>query len=260
MALTHVLLILQVAAASVLVLVGSLAEAYGYGLSLGTAWPYRADLLCLASRADPEAWHRIFATLVGLNAAILAALLGSPGAWAGLAFSLAAALLGLATLHVLSGRAPAFLHGLHELLAYATLLAYVSLIIPGATSPWTILEGSVPLHGFFFMVFLGGMVTGQRGFGAPIGAFVAPRTAGQWMFAAHLLGWLIFVVTLAYSASPASAAFLLALLQVLLGFLLYQSINARPGRPGVSALLHQGTALLIFFSLLFSWRIPLAFL
>ncbi|HUJ74856.1 MAG TPA: cytochrome C oxidase assembly protein, partial [bacterium] len=93
MMLAHALLVLQVTLGSVLVLLGSLAEGYGYGLSLGTAWPYRRDILRLALRADPEAWHRIVATVVGLNAIALALALRSPGAWLGLALSAAAALL-----------------------------------------------------------------------------------------------------------------------------------------------------------------------
>jgi hypothetical protein len=255
---TGILLILQVVASAALVLVGSLAEAYGYGLSLGTAWPYRRDILRLASHGDPEAWHRLVATLLGINGVILAILLGGTNAWSGLLLIIATALLGIATLHVLAGRAPAFLHGLHELLAYATLTAYVSQIAQGSPSMWALLRRSVPLHPFLLMVFLGGMVTGQRGFKTPIGQFVVPRTPGQWMFAVHLGGWLLLVLTLAWYGPPSSVALLLALLQVLLGFALYQSINARPERPGVLTAMHQGTALLLFLSLVFSWRIPIS--
>jgi len=255
--LAHALLVLQVTLGSVLVLLGSLAEGYGYGLSLGTAWPYRRDILRLALRADPEAWHRIVATVVGLNAIALALALRSPGAWLGLALSAAAALLGMATLHVLAGKAPAFLHGLHELLAYAVLLAYACQVASPGASPLALLSGSAPLHGFLLMVFLGGLVTGQRGYKTAIGSFVVPRTGGQWMFALHLLGWLAFMFTLSFSLSFHSAAFAVAALQVLLGFALYQSLNASPGRPGVPAVLHQAAALLLFFSLVFSWKMPL---
>ena len=257
MGLARVLLIIQVAAGSVLVLLGSLAEGFGYGLSMGTSWPYRRDIVRLALRADPEAWHRILATAVGLNAMALAAILRSPGAWLGLGLSAAAALLGMATLHVLADRAPAFLHGLHELLAYGTLLAYASQVGPG-TAPWALLRESAPLHAFLLMVFLGGLVAGQRGYKTAIGPFVVPRTAGQWMFALHVAGWLVCAITLAFTLSVRSAALAVALLQVLLGFALYQSVNASPGRPGIPAVLHQAAALLLFFCLVFSWRIPAA--
>ncbi len=235
---------------------GSLAEAYGYGLSLGTSWPYRRDILRLALRADPEAWHRIIATTIGANAVILALGLRGTNTFSGLILSVVTALLGAATLNVLAGKAPAFLHGLHEVLAYAALCAYAAQASPGAPSLWAILGRSVSLHGFLLMVFLGGMVTGQRGFQRPIGAFVLPRTSGQWVFAAHLLGWVLFILILAWFAPHGSAALVLALLQGLIGFGLYQSVNARPDRPGILTALHQSMGLLIFFSLVYAWEIP----
>jgi hypothetical protein len=255
----HILVVLQVVAAGALILVGSLVEAYGYGLSLGTSWPYRYDLLRLAFRGDPEAWHRIIATCLGANAVILALLVRDTNVLSGLALSAGAALLGVATLNVLAGKAPALLHGLHGVLAYGALLAYVCEIAPGPLSVWARLDQSIPLRGFLFMVFLGGMVTGQRGFETPIGAFVLPRTRGQWVFVIHLVGWLGLVLTLAYSVRTYSAALLLALLQGLIGFGLYQSVNAAPARPGLFTVLHQIMGLFIFFSIVFAWEVHIHF-
>jgi hypothetical protein len=253
----HILVVLQIVASAALILVGSLVEAYGYGLSLGTSWPYRSDILRLALQGDPEAWHRIIATLLGLNAVVIAILLRSVDAVSGLALSAATALLGVATLNVLAGKAPAFLHGLHAVLAYATLCAYVFQVAPGVPSLWAVFERSAPLHGFLLMVFLGGMVTGQRGFQKPIGAFVVPRTGGQVAFAAHFLGWLIMLLAVAWFLPHGSVTLLLALLQGLLGFALYQSVNQTPARPGILAVLHQGMALFILFSLMFAWKVPI---
>ncbi len=50
----------------ILILLGSLVEGFGFGLSLGTNWPYTRNILVLLIRGDPEAAHRIVATLVGL--------------------------------------------------------------------------------------------------------------------------------------------------------------------------------------------------
>lgn len=258
--LAEILLILQIVASSGLILVGSLVEGFGYGLSLGTSWPYRHDIFHLALKGDPEAWHRIIATTLGVNAVILAVLLRDVNAFSGLALIVATALLGVATLHVLAGKAPSFLHGLHGLLAYSTLFAYLAEVVPGSMSVWSLMEQIVPIHAFLLMVFLGGIVTGQRGFKTPIGAFVLPRTLGHWAFVIHILGWLLLVLTLAFYAQSYSAALIFALLQVLLGLALYQSVNANPARPGILTVFHQSMGLLIFFSLVFAWQIRVPFL
>ncbi len=95
--LVLVLLVLQTAGLLGLILLGSLVEGYGYGLSLGTRWPYREDLLALAVKGDPEAWHRILATTLGVNAVVLAVLVGDTNTISGLILIAATALLGLAT-------------------------------------------------------------------------------------------------------------------------------------------------------------------
>ncbi|MBU2793669.1 cytochrome C oxidase assembly protein, partial [Acidithiobacillus thiooxidans] len=55
----------------VLILLGSIVEGFGYGLSLGTKWPYTRNIVVLMVRGDPEAAHRVVATLVGLVALAL---------------------------------------------------------------------------------------------------------------------------------------------------------------------------------------------
>jgi hypothetical protein len=58
----------EVGFAMILILLGSIVEGFGYGLSLGTRWPYTRNIALLMLRGDPEAAHRLVATLVGLVA------------------------------------------------------------------------------------------------------------------------------------------------------------------------------------------------
>lgn len=258
--IADVLLIVQAVASAGLIMVGSVVEGYGYGLSLGTDWPYRNDIFHLALRGDPEAWHRIIATTLGLNAVLLAILLRDVNSISGLILIGSTALLGMATLNVLAGKAPAFLHGFHGLLAYSTMFAYLAELLPGSPSVWQLMETTVPIHAFLFMVFLGGMVTGQRGYQRAIGAFVLPRTKGQWVFVVHGLGWGLLVLTLAYYVGSYNGALILALLQALIGFMLYQSVNASPAKPGIITVFHQSMAMLIFLALVFAWQVKVPFL
>src|SRR5665213_3942171 len=49
----------ETALAAILILLGSFVEGFGFGLSLGTNWPYTRNILVLLIRGDPEAAHRI---------------------------------------------------------------------------------------------------------------------------------------------------------------------------------------------------------
>lgn len=254
------LLIVQVVAMAALIVIGGLVEGYGYGLSLGTQWPYHKKMLTRAVLTDPEIWHRLLATVLGLNAIVLLILEPGVNTITGLILIAATALLGIATLHVLAGKLPAFMHGLHGLLAYGTYITYLVALQPAAPPVWTYLAVIVPLHPFLLMIFLGGMVTGQRGYQRPIGAFVLPRTLGQWVFALHYLAGLLFLLTLAYYVRIYSLALVLALAQFVIGFILYQAVNDSPKRPGIMVGFHQVMALLILLAIVFFWRVPLNWL
>ncbi len=251
------LLVFQAVAVAGLILIGGLVEGYGYGLSLGTRWPYHEKILILAIRGDPEAWHRIVATALGLNAAAIAVLAPDANTLSGLVLIILTAMLGMATLHVLAGKAPAFLHGLHGLLAYATFITYLLVLRPSAPPVWTYLQFMVPLHAFLLMIFLGGMVTGQRGYQRAIGAFVLPRTKGQWVFTLHYLAGLLFLLTLAVYVRAYSAALILALTQFIIGFALFHAVNDKPKHPGILVVFHQGMALFILLALVYTWRVAL---
>lgn len=239
------LLLTQVVLCAVLILLGSLVEGFGFGLSLGTHWPYTRNILVLLLRGDPEAAHRIVATLVGLLGVALVVLAPSSASVAGLALVVATAIFGIGTLHVLAGRLPSVVHGVHGLLAYGVLLAYLAMLFGHGHEFWRFLAQTEPLWAVLVVVLLGGMTTGQRGFGTPIGEFVLPRAARQWVFVIHLVAALGLVGMLASSFATYPLAFYLVLGQFLVGLVLFLMVNRRPKAPGLTVAVHQAFALAI---------------
>lgn len=244
-ALVDGLLLTQVALAALLILLGSLVEGFGFGLSLGTHWPYTRNIVVLAIQGDPEAAHRITATLVGLISLALVVLTPSSATISGLVLVVGTALLGIGTLYVLAGRMPSFVHGVHGLLAYGVFLCYLWVLVGNDSDFWSYLGATPALHAVLLAVFLGGMTTGQRGFGSPIGAFSWPRLASQWVVVVHVLSALTVVATLGWLMPAYPVAFLLAVGQFLVGFLLFHAVNLKPKNPGILVALHQTMALCI---------------
>ncbi|HYW04538.1 MAG TPA: cytochrome C oxidase assembly protein [Gammaproteobacteria bacterium] len=243
----------QVVLAAALIMLGSMVEGFGFGLALGTRWPYTRNILVLMLRGDPEAAHRVVATGLSLVAVALAIL--DPGymTFLGLGLIVATALFGMGVLYVLAGRAPAFVHGTHGLLAYAVFLTYlVALIFPGVHLG-LYLKYAAPLHALLLTVFVGGMVTGQRGFGQPIGAFYGPRKASQWVFVAHGASALLVIGTLGWFMPAYPVAFALALTQAAVGFFLFHAVNLRPRAPGTIVAFHQAMVLLITTAIVLRW-------
>jgi hypothetical protein len=231
--------------AAILILLGSLVEGFGFGLSLGTKWPYTRNILALLIRGDPEAAHRIVATLAGLLGVALVILAPTSLTINGLVLIIATALLGIGTLHVLSGRLPSVVHGVHGLLAYGVFLCYLSAVYVPGVGFWSYLDGMTGLHALLLTVFLGGMTTGQRGFGKPIEAFYWPRRPSQLIMIVHLFSALAVVATLGWLMPRFPVAFYLAVAQVSVGFLLFHAVNLKPKNPGILVALHQGMALSI---------------
>lgn len=244
------LLLAEVGLAGVLILLGSLVEGFGFGLSLGTNWPYTRNILVLLVRGDPEAAHRLVATLVGLIAVALVAL--SPGSLtiSGLVLIILTALLGVGTLHVLAGRLPSIVHGTHGLLAYGVFLVYLCGLYDQSVDFWSFLAETAALHCLLLAVFMGGVTTGQRGFGQPIGAFDVPRTVPQWVTILHVGTALAVVGTLGWQMPEYEVAFYLAVAQVLVGFLLFHSVNLRPKSPGILVAFHQAMVLSISIAII----------
>lgn len=252
--LTQGLLCAQVVFAAVLILLGSVVESFGFGLALGTRWPYTKNIVVLMLRGDPEAAHRVVATLVGLVAVALAVVHPGYEMFLGLGLIVATALFGMGVLYVLAGRAPAVVHGVHGLLAYLVFIAYLlPLAHPGLTLGYFLLA-TIPTHPLLCVIFLGGMVTGGRGFGEPLEQFTAPRRKPQWIFVVHGIVALLLVATLGWYMPTYSVAFALVLLQLVVGFTVFQSVNLKPKTPGPIVGFHQIMALLITTAIVMQWQ------
>lgn len=244
----------ETALAAILILLGSLVEGFGFGLSLGTNWPYTRNILVLLVRGDPEAAHRLVATLVGLIGVALVILAPASLTINGLVLIVVTALFGIGTLHVLSGRLPSVVHGVHGLLAYGVFLCYlITLYVPGVDF-WSYLKVMSGLHCLLLAVFLGGMTTGQRGFGKAIGVFTWPRRLSQLVMVVHLLSALALVATLGWLMPAFPVAFYLAVAQVSVGFLLFHAVNLKPKSPGILVAFHQGMALSIALAIVAAWH------
>jgi hypothetical protein len=231
--------------AAVLILLGSLVEGFGFGLSLGTRWPYTRNILVLLIEGDPEAAHRIVATLVGTIAVVLVILAPASATISGLVLIVLTAVLGIGTLHVLAGRLPSVVHGVHGLLAYGVFLCFLStLYVPGVDF-WSYLNSTYALHALLLTVFLGGMTTGHRGFGKPIEAFYCPRRSSQLVMIVHLFSALAVVGTLGALMPKYPVAFYAAVAQMAVGFLLFHAVNLKPKDPGILVAFHQGIVLTI---------------
>ncbi len=253
-ALVSGLLLAQVVLAAILILLGSFVEGFGYGLSLGTRWPYTRNILVLMIQGDPEAAHRVVATLVGLIAVALVVLAPGSATITGLALVVITALLGIGTLHVLSGRVPSVVHGTHGLLAYGVFLVYLTFLFYPGIQFWYYLGAMAALHPLLLTVFLGGTTTGQRGFGKPIGAFYKPERAAHWVAAAHMLSALAVVATLGWLMPAYPVAFYLAVAQIAVGFLLVNAVNLKPKSPGIIVACHQLMVLFITVAIVAALR------
>jgi hypothetical protein len=243
-----------------IIVLGGIVEGFGYGLSLGTSWPYTRTMPALFKKLDPEVWHRIFATGLGLGS--LGLLIYRPGILeiTGFALVVLTALLGAVTLYTLSGRAPSIVPGIHDVLAYLTMVTYLLIGTGYGGSLTSYLLTAIPFHSFFLVVLLGGMTTGQRGFQKAIGDFVVPRTKAQVVWVAHALSVLLFVLTLAYYVQAYNVALILVLVQMCVGVLTFMSVNRTPMRPGALVMIHQIVAILIALSIFFSWYVVLPLL
>jgi len=163
------------------------------------------------------------------------------------------ALLGIGTLHVLAGRLPSIVHGVHGLLAYGVFLCYLCLVYVPAVEFWLYLDRMSALHPLLLTVFLGGVTTGQRGFGQPIGAFDVPKRLPQFVVALHVVSALSVVATLGWLMPSYPMAFYLSVAQFLVGFLLFHSVNLRPKAPGIMVAFHQGMVLAITVAIVAVW-------
>ncbi|BBD72381.1 hypothetical protein HS1genome_0770 [Sulfodiicoccus acidiphilus] len=231
------------------IVLGGIVEGYGYGLSLGTNWPYTNNMIDVARKGDPEAIHRITATLTGILA--LVALILDPGLTTvlGLVAVAATALLGMATLYVLAGKLPSLFQGLHDIAAYTTFVIYLLLFAGFRGNLLTFFEQAVlPPHFLYFVIFMGGWVTGTRKMRKPIGDVRRPKGRLQWVWVVHGLAAGIFVISLILLHYWLTLG--VAVLEGLVGLLVYRTVNSNPEKPGASIALHQLFSILTVVAIL----------
>ncbi|BBG24747.1 hypothetical protein [Sulfuracidifex tepidarius] len=254
--------------AGINIVLGGVVEGYGYGLSLGTKWPYTRNMMEVASQKDPEALHRIMATVVGLLSLFLLIFFPSPFTEIGFASIVATALLGMATLYVLAGKLPSVFQGIHDIAAYTTFVTYFLLFLHGegyfnvnVTS--FLIEAIVPPHFLYFVIFMGGVVTGTRRMREKIGDVlrvhkrVAPKAEFspakrpddsktlkrlQIAWGIHGILAVIFVIAVVLLHYWFTLGTTLGV--IIVGLWVFKSINRSPTKPGASIATHQ------FFSLL----------
>ena len=232
--------------AGMTVILGGIVEGYGYGLSLGTKWPYTRDIHQVAMKGDPEALHRISATIVGLIS--LAFLIMSPSfiTIIGFVAVVFTALLGMATLYVLAGKLPSIFQGLHDIAAYTTFVTYLLIFLEGLGYHVNVIQfleqALIPPHFLYFVIFMGGVVTGLRRMSRPIGQVRKPQGKIQWAWAIHGLLAVIFLFAVIYLHYWLTLAF--TVLEIGAGLWVYRSINKNPEKPGMSIGFHQLFSLL----------------
>jgi len=70
----------------------------------------------------------------------------------------------------------------------------------------------------------------------------------------HGLAALLVVWTLGWMQQVYPVAFVLALVQLAVGFFLFHAVNLRPRHPGALVAFHQAFVLLITCAIVFQWR------
>lgn len=223
------------------IFLGGIVEGYHYGLSLGTKWPYTRDIHRVALSGDPEAIHRIFATLVGIFALVIVAMDFNTFTLTGLVFLGITALLGMSTLYVLAGKLPSIFQGLHDIAAYTTFLIYFLLAVSAKVQVVSFFTNPV-LLAFYLVIFLGGSTTGLRRMEKPVGFFKVPKTRIQLAWTLH--GVSIFGLLFLALISGYSLTVIAVLADAALGGVLYMFINRNPSKPGLVVGLHQIIAII----------------
>lgn len=247
----NILGFIEASLAASTIFLGGVVEGYGYGLSLGTKWPYTHNILELAIKGDFEAIHRILATIVGLISLLLLILDFSTLSLIGFIAVVLTALLGLSTLYVLSGKLPSFFQGFHDIAAYTAFVTYLLLglnLDASKVIPFFI-SAIIPPHFLYFVIFIGGMVTGTRKMREKIGEVILPQNKIQWIWAIHGIAVVIFLISLILL--KLWIPLILSFVEVGIGLWVYKSINRNPIKPGISIGLHQLASILVVISLVF---------
>ena len=237
------------------IVLGGIVEGYGYGLSLGTNWPYTNNILQLAVKGDPEAIHRIVATLLGVLALILLIIDFNTITLVGFIAIVFTALLGMATLYVLVGKLPSIFQGFHDIAAYTTFVSYL-ILATNYVSPnkylGFLINAITPPHILYLVIFMGGVVTGTRRMKLTIGTIndvIKPKNGLQWAWVIHGILSAIFFIELIIFKYWIPLIF--SIIEIAVGLSVYYKINKNPTKPGIFVGLHQLFSLAVVVSLLF---------
>jgi hypothetical protein len=240
------------ALAALTIVLGGIVEGYGYGLSLGTNWPYTRNIVEVAVKGDPEAIHRISATLVGIFSLTLLLIDFNTITVIGFISVIFTALLGMATLYVLAGKLPSIFQGFHDIAAYTTFVSYFMLGLGYDPSKFLqfLISAIIPPHFLYFVIFMGGVVTGTRRMRLSIGEVRYPKNKLQWAWVIHGLATLIFFIALIYLRLWIALG--ISVIEAIVGILVYMSINKNPEKPGALIGIHQLISIAVVISLLLS--------
>lgn len=242
--------LVEVILAGLTIVLGGIVEGYGYGLSLGTNWPYTRDIFQTAMKRDPEAIHRISATLVGLISLAFLVMRFSIITIIGFIGVVFTALLGMATLYVLAGKLPSYFQGLHDIAAYSVFATYLLIFLKGFN--FDILHffiyAIIPPHFLYFVIFMGGLVTGLRKMKYEIGDVTRPKNRLQYAWIVHSILAAIFIIALAIERLYLALG--LTLVEAAIGLWVYGSANRNPSKPGASVGLHQFFSLMVVTALI----------
>ncbi|MEM1629415.1 MAG: cytochrome C oxidase assembly protein [Saccharolobus sp.] len=237
---------LEALLAATTIVFGGIVEGYGYGLSLGTNWPYTNDILQLAAKKDPEAIHRILATIVGILSIVILIIHPSIISAIGFIAVIFTALLGMATLYVLAGKLPSIFQGFHDIAAYTTFVTYFLITLQGLqifklNIVSFLISAIIPPHFLYFVIFMGGVVTGTRRMKLKIGTPWAKESERNvWL----QIGWIIhgisaIIFILATILLHYWLTLIFTILEILIGLWVWESTNRNPLKPGASVAFHQ---------------------
>ncbi len=236
---------------------GGVVEGYGYGLSLGTNWPYTKDMLQVAAKKDPEAIHRILATLVGILSLAILIIHPSIISIIGFVAVVFTALLGMATLYVLAGKLPSIFQGFHDIAAYTTFVTYFLLMLQGLdifklSILSFLIDAIIPPHFLYFVIFMGGVVTGTRRMRLKIGkVWEKNQERNIWLQIAwviHGIAALIFIIALVLLHYWLTLAF--TAIELVVGLWVWDSSNRNSLKPGISVGLHQLFSILVVVAII----------
>ena len=125
------------------------------------------------------------------------------------------------------------------------------IVYPVAGNVLSLVTHNIPLYFFFAVIYMGGMTTGERGYQKAIGYFKIPKTKAQWIWTVHGLAVLLFVFSLILFFFNYTIALMIIGVQIIIGIIVFISVNKSASRPGFIVPMHQFFTILIVLSIVF---------